>query len=150
VIDRSFSANTGQKQVSDKESSAKTWVRERGVARRAEFHETQCARGRRASTTSWEKGVRDFLGTFGFVRSDMPDWRTAPLEEAGPLAQELGWRAIVHGRVDAIAASSIDSWFWVRLNGVSVLLPRYTLMVMRACLTASDTALQFQRVFVAD
>ena len=57
--------------------------------------------------------------------------------EAAPLAQELGWRAIVQGRLDAIAASSIDAWFRVRLNGVSLLLPRYTLMVMRDCLTAS-------------
>jgi FkbM family methyltransferase len=80
--------------------------------------------------------MRDFLGTFGFVKTDMPDWRTASPDEALPLAQELGWRAIVQGRFDAIAASSIDSWFRVRLNGVSLLLPRYTLMVMRACLTA--------------
>jgi len=81
--------------------------------------------------------MRDFLGTFGFVKTDMPDWRTASPEEALPLAQELGWRAIVQGRLDAIAASSIDSWFRVRLNGVSLVLPRYTLMIMRACLTAS-------------
>lgn len=90
-----------------------------------------------ASDASWEKGLRDFLGTFGFVKTDMPDWRTAPPQEALPLAQELGWRAIVQGRIDAIAASSIDSWFRVRLNGVSLLLPRYTLMIMRDCLTAS-------------
>lgn len=81
--------------------------------------------------------MRDFLGTFAFVKSDMPDWRTVPPDEITPLAQELGWRAIVRGRQDAIAASSIDSWFRVRLNGVSLLLPRYTLMTMRHCLTGS-------------
>lgn len=83
------------------------------------------------------QGLRDFLGTFSFLKPDMPDWRAMRAEEASPLAQELGWRAIVQGRLDAIAASSIDSWFLVRLNGVSLLLPRYTLMIMRDCLTAS-------------
>ena len=83
------------------------------------------------------QGLRDFLGTFSFLKPDMPDWRAMRAEEASPLAQELGWRAIVQGRLDAIAASSINSWFLVRLNGVSLLLPRYTLMIMRDCLTAS-------------
>jgi FkbM family methyltransferase len=83
------------------------------------------------------QGLRDFLGTFGFLKPDMPDWSAMRAEEASPLAQELGWRAIVQGRLDAIAASSIDSWFRVRLNGVSLLLPRYTLMIMRDCLIAS-------------
>ena len=87
--------------------------------------------------TLWERGMRDFLGTFSFVKLDVPDWHIMPPEEAAPLAQELGWRAILRGRVDAIGASSTDSWFRVRLNGVSLLLPRYTLMVMRHCLTAN-------------
>ena len=90
-----------------------------------------------APDPSWEKSLRDFLGTFGFVKTDMPDWRAVPPEEAATLAQELGWRAIVQGRLDAMASSSVDSWFRVRLNGVSLLLPRYTLMIMRDCLTAS-------------
>ena len=91
-------------------------------------------------TVDWEKATRDFLGTFGFVKTDMADWRSARVEEAAPLVQELGWRAIVRGRCDAIAASAVDSWFRVSLNGVSLLLPRYTLLVMRDCLTASPNS----------
>ena len=83
------------------------------------------------------QGLRDFLGTFSFLKPDMPNSLAVTADEASALAQELGWRAIVQGRVDAIAASSIDSWFLVRLNGVALLLPRYTLMSMRHCLAAS-------------
>ncbi len=124
--------------MSANESSSRGWRSEKKRLLDAlSFVRRNASGAERASGTSWEKGARDFLGTFGFVKADMPDWRTAPPEEAAPLAQELGWRAIVQGRLDAIASSSVNSWFRVRLNGVSLLLPRYTLMIMRDCLTAS-------------
>lgn len=124
--------------MSDNESSANSSrLGKKTLLKALSFVSRDGPKAKRAPGTSWEMGMRDFLGTFGFVKPDMPDWRMARPDEAAPLAQELGWRAIVRGRVDAIAASSIDSWFRVSLNGVSLLLPRYTLMIMRDCLTAS-------------
>lgn len=46
------------------------------------------------------------------------------------------WRALQRAKVDAIVASSANSWFNVRLNGVPVALPRYTMMTMRHCILA--------------
>lgn len=84
-----------------------------------------------------EAGLRRFVGTFSFTRPGTPDWQTIPLEQTPALAQELGWRALVRGRLDAIMASQTDAWFKVKLNGVTVVLPRYTLMTMRHCIGAS-------------
>jgi FkbM family methyltransferase len=125
--------------MSDNESSANGSPNEKeGLLHALNFLNRDEPTDESAPGTSWEKGMRDFLGTFAFVKPhSAPDWRRLPPEEASPLAQELGWRAIVRGRLDAIAASSIDSWFRVRLNGVALLLPRYTLMIMRDCFTAS-------------
>jgi len=85
-----------------------------------------------------EAALRRFVGTFAFVRPGTPDWRTMPLEQAAGIAQELGWRALVRGRLDVIMASQTDAWFRVKLNGVPMTLPRYTLMTMRNCIGASS------------
>ncbi len=84
-----------------------------------------------------EGGLRRFVGTFSFAKPGIPNWQFIPLEQMPDLAQELGWRALVRGRLDAIMASQIDAWFKVKLNGVTMVLPRYTLMTMRHCIGAS-------------
>jgi FkbM family methyltransferase len=85
--------------------------------------------------SGWREAMRQFIGTFSFVKRGMVEF-TVPAT-ASLLAQELGWRALVRGRLDMLAAASLDSWFTVELNGVRIVLPRYTLMTMRDCITAS-------------
>jgi FkbM family methyltransferase len=83
------------------------------------------------------QNLRDFLGTFAFTKRDMPDIATVPPENIGLLAQELGWRALLRGRLDMLTAGTRDSWFSVVLNGVPLELPHYTMMTMRHCILAS-------------
>jgi FkbM family methyltransferase len=79
-----------------------------------------------------------FLGTFAFVKSGgIGDLSKLSGKDGAQLMQELAWRALTRGRVDAIAASTPESWFTVGLNGVRLALPRYALMTMRHCISAS-------------
>ena len=84
------------------------------------------------------KGLHDFVSTFAFVKHEVRSWEGLPIEQVAVLAQELGWRALTKGRIDALVSSTTDSWFWVLLNGVRLQLPRYTLMTMRHCVEASS------------
>jgi FkbM family methyltransferase len=82
--------------------------------------------------------IGNFLGTFAFVKIDgIGEPAELPSPKVQQLMQELGWRAISRGRVDALAHSTLDSWFMVELNGVRLELPRYTLMTMRHCIKGS-------------
>ena len=84
-----------------------------------------------------ENAIRNFLSTFSFLRKF--EFNEDKDSEQNSLAmQELAWRALTRGRVDAIRSSMIDSWFFVGLNGVRVLLPRYSMMTMRHCINATS------------
>jgi FkbM family methyltransferase len=83
---------------------------------------------------SLNRPVADFLATFSFVKRDMPPPDSIADGDVGPLVQEIGWRAIALGVENAVTASAPDSWFFVRLNDVSLWLPRFTIMTMRHCL----------------
>ena len=74
-----------------------------------------------------------FISVFRFLKPALEPGDIATAGQRTAVAQELGWRAIASGAVAAIEASD-QAWFRVELNGVPVLLPRYTLMTMRHCL----------------
>ena len=81
--------------------------------------------------------INHFCGTFAFVKPGLAEIGALSPLETEHLVQELAWRALLKGRKDAIETSTPDSWFFVGLNGVRLLLPRYTIMTMRNCITAS-------------
>lgn len=87
---------------------------------------------------SARQALVSFCHTFAFVKPEgvgAPD--TMSVDELSALAQSLTWRALAFGRAEAVAQSSLDSWFRVKLNGVTFDMPRYTLMTMRHCITGS-------------
>lgn len=59
------------------------------------------------------------------------------VQDLNNLAHSLTRRALAYGRAEAVAQSSLDSWFRVKLNGVAFEMPRYTLMTMRHCISGS-------------
>lgn len=82
------------------------------------------------------QSIYSYLNTFAFAKpGGIGDIENLSDSEVENLMQELGWRAMARGCVDAISASTSDSWLRVRLNGVEVVLPRYTLMTMRHCIS---------------
>lgn len=94
-------------------------------------------RERLAERVALENRLRDesgsaFISVFRFLKPTLQPGDTATSEQRTAVAQELGWRAIAFGAVSAIEASD-EAWFRVELNGVPVVLPRYTLMTMRHC-----------------
>ncbi len=81
--------------------------------------------------------INNFVGTFAFVKPGISEISSLSGHETDLLMRELAWRALLKGRKDAIENATSDSWFFVGLNGVRLYLPKYTIMTMRNCITAS-------------
>ena len=96
------------------------------------------ARNARVDWAHAHVAISNFIQTFAFVKANgVGDYYKMSMFDLEHLMQELAWRALVRGRIDAIANATSDSWFDVSLNGVKVTLPRYTLMTMRNCINSS-------------
>jgi FkbM family methyltransferase len=71
------------------------------------------------------------------LKPDIGDFRALDEGRRSALLQEIGWRAIQRGMIDAIRAADDDAWFKVVFNGVSLQLPAYTIKTMQHCLAPS-------------
>jgi FkbM family methyltransferase len=103
--------------------------------RDAALRDLAAIKGGGATTLDDGEAIRAFLLTFAFVKRGLPPVDGLSPRECAGFLQEMGWRAFAKGVVDAIAASSKDSWVRVNFNGVPLELPRYTLMTMRHCIS---------------
>lgn len=81
-------------------------------------------------------GLENFIHTFLYLKPSNNNISSISSAEKLVLAEELGWRSLIHGSASAIAASTAESWFYVTFNNVNLLLPRYTVMTMIHCLVA--------------
>lgn len=88
----------------------------------------------------YREAILSFIDTFQFAKGgDVDEVDRLSEDELKELLHELGWRTLASGCIDAVRNSIPESWFKVRLNGVNIELPRYTLMTMSHCVVGDQS-----------